>query len=152
MFLTQEEKVEHLEHWREQRAKTPPKGDLAGKGYPDSEIYELTDMLNQIYDLCTTQSCAGHPKTATRDWIMSGQLWIRCTEEFFYRFVRQAHVLTACQGIEQVAVLWGRERDGPVIELTFNGLDCGPQELALSCKIIGGFFIHLAAYVSPSPS
>lgn len=151
-FLTADEKDFHLANWHAVRSGERPAGDLAGLGWPDLEIYELTDRLNAIDGLCTVQSCSGHPRARIREWSAPGQLWIRLNEAQFQHTLAHVDELIArqpvtvqngkpfCENQDHWSVSYLFERQDGVLDLKFPGLDVGPEALAESSDIIAGFF------------
>lgn len=142
LFLTAAEKRRRLTGWQEYRNTPLPEGELAGRGYPDAAIYSLTDRLNRLLGICTIQSCSGHPET---EWegVYPGSLWLRLSEPVFTAFIQRVDTLVAHLRIEQAAILWGREREGHVVEITFEGLNKGAVELMQASEVIIDFFTDL---------
>lgn len=90
--------------WAARRAEAPPSGDLAGKGWPDPEIFPLCDELNRLPGVCTLQSCSGHGA--------GGHLWLWLDEATSLEFDRWGCVLARMPGIESVSKKltgWGQE-------------------------------------------
>lgn len=153
-FLTPAEKAERLGAWEAIRLDLEMDGDTAGRGYPDPEIFALADRLNAILGVCTVQSCSGHPRIQgsrwrlwekRRRWSAPGNLWLRLDENMFGRFVRAAaHDLSTHSSIVEVCVRWGRERDGPIVDITFVGLDKSREALKKSGDLLVGVFTRLA--------
>ncbi len=144
MYLTKDEKQKRTAEWVEKRERFKSYGlradeDTAGTGYPDPAIYELTDRLNKLEGICTVQSCSGHPRLggdAKRKWSAPGQLWLRLDKHMFDRFIHHAQKFVGYEEIEEVVIRWGREREGPIVEINFKGLDVSVVSLSKSSDLI----------------
>ena len=137
-WLTPDEKAQHVAEWvalRQAPGLDAP--DRGGLGFPDPEIFELTDRLNAMVGICTVQSCAGHKPRPQSGWY-KGQLWIRPTYDVYTVFVRGAPFLERCDLIEQFSVLWKRHECGPVIDIIFDGNETG--SLDQSAEFLVEFF------------
>jgi hypothetical protein len=143
-YLTPDEKATTLRRWEETKAAFAAgkaagtiRGETAGYGYPDVEMYATCDALNAIEGVCTAQSCSGH-RVAYDDHgqvmangehvgptLWSGVLWIKLDEAMHARFVDQVWWLAERPGIERVSLLLGEWCDGDVAEVVFAGLNAG---------------------------
>lgn len=138
-WLTDEDKAAQLYQWYKLRRGTiPDRKDLGGRGFPDRDIYDLTDQLNSIEGICTVQSCAGHLPETSDGGIYPGSLWLwmeETTQDWFREHVWE---LVSQDCIEQAAILYGRERTKDVVEILFAGNERG--RLAESSQAILKFF------------
>lgn len=106
-----------------------------GRGYPDPAIYGLVERLNDIPGVVVVQSCSGHPQGPLQEyehetrWELSGNLWLRVSAERFELVLERAHTFVDLFTIESVSILWGRHERGPVVDVTFHGLN--KSEVAL---------------------
>jgi hypothetical protein len=157
-LLTAQEKTKHLYYWADRRrefaafkaSRSVPFRHHGGYGYPDPEIYALTDRLNEITGVCTVQSCSGHPATPDQG-VYPGQLWLRLDERRFSAFLRDVEgwldelnhgPSKSVPGQREwlASILWGRQDEGPVVDLIFPGLDQEADALANSSQSILEFF------------
>ncbi len=155
MYLTKDEKQRHVAEWAEKRERFKSYGlkadeDTAGTGYPDLGVYDLTDRLNEIEGVCTTQSCSGHPRIEgkgkkERKWSAPGQLWLRLDKFLFYEVVSSVQAFVRNTSIEEVLIRWGRERSGPIVEINFLGLNVGAEAFKISSDIIVDWMMTLEA-------
>lgn len=146
-WLTPDEKEREVSYWLSYRENgpfsiPPPEGELGGLGYPDPEIFALTDRLNAIDGVCTVQSCAGHRiKHETGDYVHFGQLWLRLSEDMSLAFYRHGFEWRrANQGLITQCAIWFQSYDNEVVDIRFNGLEVSPDAFAQSARLIGEFF------------
>lgn len=154
-----------LEHWalaKADRAKNPPMGFVGGHGYPDPEIYDWVDRLNELANLCTVQSCAGHiclpglhcawcrentdiDMYSEQEWrdddsvvrhVRTGQLWLWLNQDMATWFYRNAMQLVLLPGIEKVAIIWVDVHE--YVDIQFRG--AGHGELDQNMAAILRFF------------
>lgn len=154
-YMNQSSKALELDDWARAKAareSAPPSGFVGGHGYPDPEIYDWVDRLNDLHRVCTLQSCAGHVCTPELmcDWcaeygtpgpatqhIISGQLWLWLDEPLSHWFRHHAPTLAANPLIEKVTVLYhveGKE----IVDIVFKG--AGSGDLDASMRVIVKFF------------
>lgn len=141
--LNPAEKRQRVTRWLRRRTRPRPDGDLAGRGWPDPDVFELTDRLNALEGVCTMQSCSGHPQqeVAPGAWsVFVGFLWLRLSEAMFTAFIERAPHLAADPNVEQVGVMWGAEATRPVVQILFHGLDKDEETFQLTSDVIVGFF------------
>ena len=139
-YLTTE-KLAILKLWEEKKKQSIPRGDLAGKGWPDPDIIPWCDKLNEIEGLCTLQSCAGHGNKMSNGELhvkSKGILWIWLSESMNKAFYGNVfNSLAKHELMERVRILfsdWGQE----IIELSFKGNECNC--LDKSINVILNFF------------
>ena len=127
-YLTPEGKADVLaqwERWKADSSSIRPSEDKGGHGYVDPEVFDLCDQINALEDWCTLQSCYGHRYPAPEDpevtVTLPGQFWLWPTERAALAFYRRVGELVASPFIDQVAFLWGREREREVVEVFFVG-------------------------------
>lgn len=127
MFLNEREKSGHVSRWRELRSCPAD----AGAGSPDPAIFSLTDALNDLEGVCTVQSCAGHIRAGT---IYTAHVWLRVSRSVLQSMLQSASKVVQHDEIEELAVRYGREKTGPIIEIMFAGDERGC--LARSSSIV----------------
>ena len=126
-YLTTESKVAELAVWREliedagSNGFTGAHDRLGGRGYVDREIVALVDALNLIEGVCTLQSCAGHDRRASDGGVYPAEVWLRLSEPMARAFYERAADLGAHPAIEQVALLWGRDRNREIVDIVLSG-------------------------------
>lgn len=149
-YLTDDEKRIEVADWLGHRstpgAQPPP--DIAphpgGYGYPDPDIFDLTDRLNDLPGVLTIQSCAGHlhPGEVPGETAMwSGQLWLRLSEPLLRAFFERGWDLLSHPTIERCWVILHPDL-GYVVDIVFDGNNRG--RLAESSEVILTFFGSLA--------
>lgn len=160
-YLTPSAKVDELERWmawRDEASRngfTGEAGRLGGHGFVDRGILPLVDALNAIDGVCTLQSCEGHtyphdgpddgyrcPDCGDRVMHTGAQIWLWLSEPLARRFYERAHELAETPLVEQVALLWGRDREREIVDVIFRqqagGLDveflpCWLRRLGEAC-------------------
>lgn len=149
-YLTPREKILTVSRWLEYRSSHEIPEDAGGRGYPDPEVFPLTDQINNIDGVCTIQSCSGH---ISKDLIegepclWNGQLWLRLSEPMMHRAVACIYDLTYCRpNIERVQVIF--DRDGDVLDISFVGLNKDAASLEESGRIIVDFLKNRAQEVA----
>lgn len=150
-YLTPSEKAEQIAAWHQQRAdfenqRPTLNRDPAGLGFPDPEIYNLTDRLNAIEGVCTVQSCSGHV-IGIQDVQWNANLWLRLSEPITEQFLECVSDLTEERpAVERVALVFGPP-EGEIVEIVFEGLNVGAEAFAEAGDIIVAFFLRLEALV-----
>lgn len=139
-YLTPDEKERIVAGWLAYRDTCRGPG---GYGYPDPDIFPLTDVLNSFDGLCTLQSCSGHIMRNPVDdaeYIQPAHLWLVPAEYVFHRFGQLADELAASPLIDAVRVLYG-VHPWPVIDVEFHGNERG--RLAESSELVAAFFTRI---------
>ena len=141
--LDWEEKERTVRGWLEYRQATPhTTSETGGHGFPDAEVFALTDALNALPGICTTQSCAGHRLRSAedgREYIQPGELWLRLGRWAMHNFTEQAPLLAREPSIERLSVLYSTGYD-EVVDIQFRGNGHGEDELPRSAETIIRFF------------
>ena len=146
-YLTDEEKLIEVARWivyRSDATNQAPPDQEGGWGYPDPDVFELTDMLNAIEGVLTDQSCAGHlhsGETPGETSMWDGKLWLRLSEPMMERFTADAYRLYESPTIERLQRIFHRDV-GDIVEIIFQGNNRG--KLAESGAAIVAFFSQLA--------
>jgi hypothetical protein len=133
-YLTPKAKVRVLREFDTHKMQSKPKGELAGKGYPDPEIIPLCDWLNSFDGVCTLQSCAGHRIGSLIH--SKGVLWIWLDEKLAAQFRERAFELAMnpqIESVSQVYSIWGE-----YVAIIFRGNECG--EIRTSLHVIQQYF------------
>lgn len=149
-YLTDDEKTAEVARWLAYRSSPeaqPPESisEPGGMGYPDPDIFALTDALNQIDGVLTIQSCAGHlhpGQEADEHAMWSGKLWLRLVEPLMALFTERVYELLEQPTIETCERIFLRGV-GDIAEVYFQGNDRG--KLAESSAVILSFFKGLSA-------
>jgi len=129
-FLTEDEKRGEIERLRW--------SDL------DPGIFELVKALNELPGIVILplQSCQGRVKRSGSQ--EPGCLWLRLSGNAFRRFEQRVHELLGCRLIERVQVIYFRE--GPVVDITFRGMNKGKEALEASCAFLLAFFSSIQGW------
>ncbi|KKN61938.1 hypothetical protein LCGC14_0517070 [marine sediment metagenome] len=120
-YLTPKLKRSILLEWDRTKATPSPPSDLAGRGWPDSEIIPLCDALNALPGVCTLQSCAGHKRESR---FICGHLWIVLDESMSRKFDQKAFELSSQANIDRLCKIyssWGQE----IVSIEFLGKERG---------------------------
>ena len=113
-----------------------------GHGYVDRGVLPLVDALNEIECVCTLQSCEGHwYGESDGRYAAPAQLWLWLAEPIARRFYERVGELEASPLIEQVALLWGRDREKEIIDVQFDGVSRG--HIDESADLLTRFFRSL---------
>jgi tRNA(Phe) wybutosine-synthesizing methylase Tyw3 len=123
------EKAEVLNAWRGALA-TWRAGHLSGAGAPDPDIVEWVEGVNALPGICTLQSCQGHVRGEVRE---AGHIWLWLSDPAYRRFESAVYDLVESDLVEEVRVLYGREKRKRVVCVVFKGneSDALPQSLDL---------------------
>ena len=123
-YLTQEEKTRELHYWYDYMKELPPRPAhqqiKVEDGIQDSEMIPWCNLINELPDVCTLQSCSGHKYPDGS--MCSGALWLRLTEKASNNFDKFVFNLSKQKEIESVSrdyTSYGEE----VIEIYFRGID-----------------------------
>jgi hypothetical protein len=146
-YLTDDEKQAEVARWLADRSgpeNQAPPGQGGGCGYPDPDIFPLTDALNALPGVLTDQSCAGHlhpGEEPGEDALWSGQLWLRLSEPMMARFTEHAYQLLESPTVERCTRIFHQDI-GDVADIVFLGNERG--KLAESAAAILAFFTELS--------
>lgn len=161
-YLTSAEKARMVAEWLAYREGPFPEApeQRGGMGYPDPEVFDLTDRLNAIDGVCTVGSCSGHkhdftdPEEIARDTLWCGAVSLRLSEPMMHRFMRDVEQLTRWNLYIDSACVWFGA-GGDRVDIQFAGLNGGTQHgssgesptqvLSTSSEIIVSFFTSLHA-------
>ena len=146
-YLTTAEKDAEVARWLEYRsdpANRAPAGYEGGHGYPDPDVFPLTDALNAIPGVMTYQSCAGHlhPGEEPGEYAMwHARLWLRLSEPMMGAFTDHAYTLLESPLIERCQRIFHPDL-GDVVDIIFHGNERGA--LVESSAGIVRFFTDLS--------
>lgn len=144
-YLTSEAKAKEVARWAETIANAERNGYTGdgdrpvepghapregGYGYVDRGVLDLCARLNALDGVCTLQSCEGHDyfsDAPDTDLVThrAAELWLWLSEDRARAFYERAHEYGEHPLIEQVALLWGRNREQEIVDVIFDGVSRG---------------------------
>ena len=131
VFLTNEEKCKVINEWQKAYNDCI---DFSEIGTPDKKIIKYVDMLNTLNGLCVVQSCSGHKEgekkvndgynaiiiDGIKHRVVPTRLWLRLSMDLFYKTVEPLNEFCKNSFVDNVSILYGREKCGIVLEIVYK--------------------------------